>query len=146
MYISTNFWYPAMHIPNVDVLLDEENLEFAKVVSQADSTVAYTIWNREFALSDYLWSKVGNICKHVIQLLEWNNDEKHEPEFIKEKCEIKDVLEDLDSCMKNSFDVKERKAFLKKIGILRSQFKSCAETPANKSTDRLRSSLLLQSI
>ncbi|CAI9756831.1 unnamed protein product [Fraxinus pennsylvanica] len=80
------------------------------------------------------------------KLLEWNNDENPEPEFIKEKCEIKDVREDLDSCMKKSFDVKEREAFLKEIEILRSQLKSCAETPANKSTDRLRSSLLLQSI
>ncbi|XP_022877670.1 kinesin-like protein KIN-12F [Olea europaea var. sylvestris] len=80
------------------------------------------------------------------KLLEWNNDENHEPEFIKEKCEIKDVHEDLDSCMKKSFDVKEREAFLKEIEILRSQLKSCTGTPANKSTERLRSSLLLQSI
>ncbi|CAI9786713.1 unnamed protein product [Fraxinus pennsylvanica] len=48
--------------------------------------------------------------------------------------------------MKKSFDVKEREAFLKEIEILRSQLKSCTETPANKSIDRLRSSLLLQSI
>ncbi|KAL2525513.1 zinc ion binding [Abeliophyllum distichum] len=56
--------------PDVDVLLDEENLEFAKVVSQADSTVAYTIWNpgSEFALCDCSWSMVGNICKHVIKV------------------------------------------------------------------------------
>lgn len=69
-YVSTNSWYQAMHIPDVDVLLDEENLEFAKVVSQADNTVAYTIWNpgSEFALCDCSWSMVGNICKHVIKV------------------------------------------------------------------------------
>ncbi|KAL2476030.1 Kinesin motor family protein [Abeliophyllum distichum] len=80
------------------------------------------------------------------KLLEWNNDENPEPEFIKEKCEIKEVHEELDPCMKKSFDVKEREAILKEIEILRSQLKSCTEAPANKSTDMLRSSLLLQSI
>ncbi|KAK6140830.1 hypothetical protein DH2020_025424 [Rehmannia glutinosa] len=65
-----NPWYQAMHIPDIDVLIDEENLQFAKVVSQADSSVAYTIFNpgSEFAFCDCSWSVVGNICKHVIKV------------------------------------------------------------------------------
>ncbi|XP_022843523.1 kinesin-like protein KIN-12F isoform X1 [Olea europaea var. sylvestris] len=80
------------------------------------------------------------------KLLAWDNDKNHGPEFIKEKCEIKEVHEDIDPCMKKSFDVKEREAFLKEIEILRSQLKSCTEPPTNKSTNGFRSSLLLQSI
>ncbi|KAL3500469.1 hypothetical protein ACH5RR_039562 [Cinchona calisaya] len=67
---STNSWYQAMHIPDVDVLLDEENLQLAKVVSQRDRSVVYTIWNpgSEFANCDCTWSKLGNLCKHVIKV------------------------------------------------------------------------------
>ncbi|KAL9176917.1 hypothetical protein ABFS82_01G025500 [Erythranthe guttata] len=66
----TNPWNQATHIPDIDVLLDEENLQLAKVVSQADNNVAYTIWNpgSEFALCDCSWSMVGNMCKHVIKV------------------------------------------------------------------------------
>lgn len=66
----TNPWHQAMHIPDIDVLLDEEDLQFAKVVSQADSNVAYTIWNpgSEFGLCDCSWSMTGNICKHTIKV------------------------------------------------------------------------------
>ncbi|KAL0312024.1 UNVERIFIED_CONTAM: hypothetical protein Sradi_5601700 [Sesamum radiatum] len=65
----TSPWYQAMHIPDIDVLLDEENLHFAKV-SQADSSVAYTIWNpgSEFGFCDCSWSMLGNICKHTIKV------------------------------------------------------------------------------
>ncbi|PIN14206.1 hypothetical protein CDL12_13160 [Handroanthus impetiginosus] len=66
----TNAWYQAMQIRDIDVLLDEENLQFAKVISQADTSVAYTIWNpgSEFALCDCSWSMVGNMCKHTIKI------------------------------------------------------------------------------
>ncbi|KAG8375530.1 hypothetical protein BUALT_Bualt10G0109300 [Buddleja alternifolia] len=66
----TNPWYQAMHISDIDVLLDEENLQLAKVVSQTDSNIAYTIWNpgSEFALCDCSWSMVGNMCKHTIKV------------------------------------------------------------------------------
>lgn len=66
----TNPWYQALHIPDMDVLLDEENLQFAKVVSQADNSVAYTIWNpgSEFGLCDCSWSMAGNMCKHTIKV------------------------------------------------------------------------------
>lgn len=67
---STNAWYQALHIPDVNVVLDEQNLQFAKVISQTDRTVAYTIWNpgSEFSLCDCTWSRLGNVCKHVIKL------------------------------------------------------------------------------
>ncbi|KAK3027028.1 hypothetical protein RJ639_041183 [Escallonia herrerae] len=67
---STNSWYKAMHIPDVDVLLDEENLQLAKVVSQADRSVAYTVWNpgSEFSLCDCPWSRMGNLCKHIVKV------------------------------------------------------------------------------
>ncbi|KAK2983122.1 hypothetical protein RJ640_022594 [Escallonia rubra] len=67
---STNSWYQAMHIPDVDVLLDEENLQLAKVVSQADRSVAYTVWNpgSEFSLCDCPWSRMGNLCKHIVKV------------------------------------------------------------------------------
>ncbi|XAR69325.1 hypothetical protein NMG60_11000865 [Bertholletia excelsa] len=67
---STNSWYQAMHIPDVDVLLDEENLQIAKVISQTDQNVAYTIWNpgSEFSFCDCPWSRTGNLCKHIVKV------------------------------------------------------------------------------
>ncbi|XP_059641485.1 uncharacterized protein LOC132283540 [Cornus florida] len=67
---STNSWYQAIHISDVDVLLDEENLQLAKVVSQSDRSLAYTIWNpgSEFSICDCPWSRLGNLCKHVVKV------------------------------------------------------------------------------
>ncbi|KAF7830218.1 uncharacterized protein G2W53_012551 [Senna tora] len=67
---STNAWYHALHIPDVDVILDDQNLHLAKVISQADRSLGYTVWNpgSEFALCDCSWSRLGNICKHVIKV------------------------------------------------------------------------------
>ncbi|XVF34456.1 hypothetical protein REPUB_Repub18cG0060300 [Reevesia pubescens] len=67
---STNAWYQALHIPNVDVILDEQNLQLAKVISQTDRNLAYIIWNpgSEFAFCDCHWSSQGNLCKHVIKV------------------------------------------------------------------------------
>ncbi|XP_057504762.1 uncharacterized protein LOC130788225 [Actinidia eriantha] len=67
---STNCWYQAIRIPDVDVLLDEENLQLAKVISQTDRTVVYTIWNpgSEFSLCDCPWSRLGNLCKHIVKV------------------------------------------------------------------------------
>lgn len=66
----TNAWYQALHIPDVDVILDEQNLQIAKVISQTDRNVAYTVWSpgSEFSLCDCPWSRVGNLCKHVIKV------------------------------------------------------------------------------
>ncbi|KAH9760983.1 swim-type domain-containing protein [Citrus sinensis] len=67
---STNAWSQALHIPDVNVMLDEQNLQLAKIISQADRTLAYTIWNpgSEFSLCDCPWSRLGNVCEHVIKL------------------------------------------------------------------------------
>ncbi|XP_058074764.1 uncharacterized protein LOC131223372 isoform X2 [Magnolia sinica] len=66
----TNSWYRALHILDVDVILDEEDLRFAKVISQSNRNLAYTIWNpgSEFSLCDCTWSRLGNLCKHVIKV------------------------------------------------------------------------------
>ncbi|KAM4086665.1 hypothetical protein ACJW30_10G119300 [Castanea mollissima] len=66
----TNAWFHAVHIADVDVILDEQNLELAKVISQTDRSLAYTVWNpgSEFSLCDCHWSRVGNLCKHVIKV------------------------------------------------------------------------------
>ncbi|XP_077212190.1 uncharacterized protein LOC143847287 [Tasmannia lanceolata] len=65
-----NSWRLALHIAESDVILDEEDLRFVKVVSQSDRTLAYTIWNpgSEFSLCDCQWSRMGNLCKHVIKV------------------------------------------------------------------------------
>ncbi|EXB60472.1 hypothetical protein L484_014926 [Morus notabilis] len=67
---STNAWCQALQIPDVDVILDEHNLQLAKVISQTDRSLAYTILNpgSEFSLCDCPWSGVGNLCKHVIKV------------------------------------------------------------------------------
>ncbi|CAI9773401.1 unnamed protein product [Fraxinus pennsylvanica] len=81
------------------------------------------------------------------KLLTWDGHENHEPEFIKEKCEIKEVQEELNlSREKESFDVEEREALLKEIEILKSKLQSYTVTPTNRSVDRCRSSSLSQSI
>ncbi|XP_054798607.1 uncharacterized protein LOC129303357 [Prosopis cineraria] len=69
-YFSSNAWYLALHIPDVDVLLDDQNLHFAKIISQTDRSLVYTVWNpgSEFSLCDCSWSKLGNLCKHVIKV------------------------------------------------------------------------------
>lgn len=67
---SANAWYEALQIPDVNVILDDQNLQIAKVISQADKTRAYTVWNpgSEFALCDCDLSRLGNLCKHVIKV------------------------------------------------------------------------------
>ncbi|XP_022730449.1 uncharacterized protein LOC111285324 isoform X2 [Durio zibethinus] len=67
---SSNAWYQALHIPDVDVILDEQNLQLAKVISQTDRNLAYAIWNpgSEFSLCDCHLSSQGNLCKHVIKV------------------------------------------------------------------------------
>ncbi|KAL3650852.1 hypothetical protein CASFOL_007255 [Castilleja foliolosa] len=67
----TNQWLQATHIPDIDVILDDdENIQPAKVVSQADRNLAYTIFNpgSEFSLCNCSWSMVGNICKHITKV------------------------------------------------------------------------------
>ncbi|ERN03925.1 hypothetical protein AMTR_s00078p00196690 [Amborella trichopoda] len=67
---SMNSWRRALHISDDDVILDEEDLLFVKVISQSDRSHAYTIWNpgSEFSLCDCPWSRHGNVCKHIIKV------------------------------------------------------------------------------
>ncbi|GLJ43699.1 hypothetical protein SUGI_0909890 [Cryptomeria japonica] len=60
----------AIQIPDGDVLLDEDDLRYGKVVCQSDRTRAYIVWNpgSEFAFCDCNWSRLGNLCKHVIKV------------------------------------------------------------------------------
>ncbi|OIW15052.1 hypothetical protein TanjilG_13979 [Lupinus angustifolius] len=68
--LSTNAWHNVLHIPDADVILDEQNLHIAKVLSQTDRSFVYTVWNpgSEFLLCDCSWSRLGNLCKHVIKV------------------------------------------------------------------------------
>ncbi|KAK6132997.1 hypothetical protein DH2020_033288 [Rehmannia glutinosa] len=75
-------------------------------------------------------------------LLTWNGDENPETEFIKEKCEIKEV-----QCAKNSFTSEDREALLREIEILKNKLQFYnTDAPTRRSSDKLRSSLLSQSI
>lgn len=83
------------------------------------------------------------------QLLVWSGDENHDQELIKEKCEVKEIQEEFHNSPNiiQSFDANEKEALLKEIESLRSKLQSHTDTSANnKSTDRIRSSLLAQSI
>nr|QWT43322.1 kinesin-like protein KIN12A [Citrullus lanatus] len=63
-------------------------------------------------------------------------------ESVQEKCEIKEVQEVQNN--ENCFtDVSEKEELLKEIQNLRSKLQAFADVSANKSTDKLRSSLLL---
>ncbi|KAE9586989.1 putative Zinc finger, SWIM-type [Lupinus albus] len=68
--LSTSAWHNALDIPDADVILDEQNLHIAKVLSRADRSFVYTVWNpgSEFSLCDCSWSRLGNLCKHVIKV------------------------------------------------------------------------------
>lgn len=68
-WFPSDSWHRAMHIPDVDVTLDEVP-NFVKVVSQSDRSRAYTVWNpgSDFSGCDCPWSRAGNLCKHVIKV------------------------------------------------------------------------------
>ncbi|KDP39230.1 hypothetical protein JCGZ_00987 [Jatropha curcas] len=89
----------------------------------------------------------------IIPFEESNNEDYHSlkdqnmpPEIIEEKCEIKEVQEVSDQ--ENAyFDIKQKEALLQEIHSLRTQLKSYTDaSSANKSINKLRSSLLAQSI
>ncbi|KAL3851153.1 hypothetical protein ACJIZ3_013035 [Penstemon smallii] len=81
------------------------------------------------------------------KLLTWNGDENHEPELIKEKCEIKEVQEDSNHNMQNFSILEEREALLRENEILKNKLQSYnTDAPTRRSSDKLRSSLLSQSI
>ncbi|XP_068652828.1 uncharacterized protein [Aristolochia californica] len=65
-----NSWQRALQIPDHDVIFDEGDLQFVKVISQSDRRLAYTIWNPglEFSFCDCPWARLGNFCKHLIKV------------------------------------------------------------------------------
>ncbi|KAJ4964988.1 hypothetical protein NE237_016837 [Protea cynaroides] len=60
-------WSEALKIPNSDVVLEGQ---CAKVVSQHNREKVHIVWNpgTEFAICDCEWSKMGNLCQHVIKV------------------------------------------------------------------------------
>jgi len=80
-----------------------------------------------------------------LQLLREFSSNGHLPCIIEERCEIKEVQEEL--AQKDiSFDSTEKESLLKEIQNLRSKLQSCSDAPVKKSTDKLRSSLMSRSI
>ncbi|XP_057795258.1 kinesin-like protein KIN-12F [Salvia miltiorrhiza] len=75
------------------------------------------------------------------KLLTWNSEENEEPEFIKEKCEIKELQENY----KESFTSEEREALLSEIEVLKKKLQLYSDAPTRRSSEKLRSSLLSQS-
>ncbi|KAG9459315.1 hypothetical protein H6P81_003823 [Aristolochia fimbriata] len=65
-----NSWQRALQIPDHDIILDEGDLQFVKVISQSDRRLAYTIWNpgSEFSFCDCPWARLGNFCKHLVKV------------------------------------------------------------------------------
>lgn len=59
-------WSLAKQIPDSDVVLESR---CAKVTSQQNREKAHTVWNpgSEFALCECNWSRMGNLCEHVIK-------------------------------------------------------------------------------
>ncbi|XP_073308423.1 kinesin-like protein KIN-12F isoform X2 [Primulina huaijiensis] len=76
----------------------------------------------------------------------FHGDENLDSEVVKEQCEIKEVQEDLNHSMKKSFSAEEKEALIKEIETLKTQLQMYTDTPTRRSTDKLRSSLLSQSI
>lgn len=83
------------------------------------------------------------ICS--FQVLTWNGDEMHEPELVKENCEIKDVLEVSNLSNQKSFGLEEKEALQQEIETLKNKLRSYTDAPIRRSCDNLRSSLLSQS-
>ncbi|ESW18576.1 hypothetical protein PHAVU_006G052700 [Phaseolus vulgaris] len=69
----------------------------------------------------------------------------HLPCIMEEKCEIKEVQEELGQ-KDITFDSTEKESLLEEIQNLRSKLQSCSDAPVKKSTDKLRSSLMSRSI
>ncbi|KAL6553373.1 hypothetical protein OROGR_007215 [Orobanche gracilis] len=83
------------------------------------------------------------------KLLTWNLDDNQESEFIKEKCEIKEVQNS--SSIRTTIPLTsaddDREALLKEIEILKNKLQyHRTDPPTRRSSDKLRSSLLSQSI
>ncbi|KAG2682485.1 hypothetical protein I3760_11G193900 [Carya illinoinensis] len=84
---------------------------------------------------------------HVLkkdELLMCKTVENIQPEIIKEKCEVKEVIET--GFGNRCFDLNEKEALLEEIERLKGRLQSYSEASLNRSTEKLRSSLLSRSI
>jgi len=79
-----------------------------------------------------------------LQLPRGISSDKHLPDIVEEKCEIKEVQEEVAN-RDSSFDAAEKEELLREIQNLRSKLQICSDAPVRKSTDKLRSSLSLMS-
>lgn len=73
-----------------------------------------------------------------------NSIENNQPEMIKEKCEVKEVVEP--GFGSRYIDLNEKEALLKEIEGLKNKLQSYSDASHNKSVEKLRSSLLSRSI
>ena len=73
-----------------------------------------------------------------------NSIDNNQPEMIKEKCQVKEVVEP--GFGSRYFDLNEKEALLKEIEELKSKLQSYSDASHNKSVEKLRSSLLSRSI
>ena len=80
-----------------------------------------------------------------MQLLRGISSSGHLPCIIEEKCEIKEIQEEL-AQRGVSFDSNEKESLLKEIQNLRSKLQLFSDAQVKKSTDKLRSSLVSRSI
>lgn len=82
-----------------------------------------------------------------MQLLRCNSLDNHHPEMIKENYEIKEVQNESTLEYGNTtFEVNEKETLLKEIQFLRRKLQLQTDGSPNKSTEKLRSSLLSRSI
>jgi len=79
-----------------------------------------------------------------LQLPRGISSDKHLPDIVEEKCEIKEVQEEVAN-RDSSFDAAEKEELLREIQNLRSKLQICSDAPVRKSTDKLRYSLSLMS-
>ncbi|KAL2316687.1 hypothetical protein Fmac_030563 [Flemingia macrophylla] len=77
-------------------------------------------------------------------LVKGTSSVRHLPDIIEEKCEIKEIQEQVTQ-RDSSFDATEKEELLKEIQNLRSKLQVHSDAPVKKSTDKLRSSLSLMS-
>ncbi|KAG5138459.1 hypothetical protein AAZX31_08G313800 [Glycine max] len=86
-----------------------------------------------------------NSMKDEEKLLRGISSSGHLPCIIEEKCEIKEIQEEL-AQRGVSFDSNEKESLLKEIQNLRSKLQLFSDAQVKKSTDKLRSSLVSRSI
>ncbi|KAG8365138.1 hypothetical protein BUALT_Bualt18G0073200 [Buddleja alternifolia] len=133
----------AAEIEHLNKRLEQCKCEINQTaISVSHSSSNFSVMKNQLQpISEDEYEKSHLMPNNETKLLTWNGDGNDEPEFIKEKCEVKEVND-----IKNkSFTMPEREALLKEIEVLRNKLQSHTDAPIRRSTDKLRSSLLSQS-